>query len=254
MRNGKYGLKAFVLSAVVILGTMALAAGAQAQTHTELLFAHAEHNESGGILNPNPLTHMAGSTLGQFLVNLGHVNLPVSITAALEGTRVFLIAERSIEVRCTGLTLSSGTINNLSNASGEVTFTGCKVFDHKTLQEVPGCLFKTLETIKMKLVILPIIHGGEAFLIFEPPEASPFTTVSFKPGIGCTLPLNNPVAGSFSALVEELDAVTHTLLFSEAIQLLTGNLLSFGTSPAYYTAQIRLELSGSHLGQKLGIH
>ncbi len=86
MRNSKHGLKALVMGIMVVLGAMALAAGAQAQghhfellhkellhagsllTHTELLTKEANHNKSGGTLNPTPLTD--GGTLGDILGQL----------------------------------------------------------------------------------------------------------------------------------------------------------------------------------------
>ncbi len=265
MRNGKHGLRAIVLG-IVVLGAMAFAAGAQAQTHEELLKAHMAHNKSGGLLNPNPLAHQK-EPLGQFLVNLGAALL-ATIVAALEGTRVLLIAGRSLEVRCTGLGLIGAKIDSSTDALGEVQFTGCKVFDHKTLNELPNCQLKELETIRMAFSVLPMRHGGEAFLLFEGRALThqegleaglegglpPFAFVSFKPGIGCTLPLNNPVSGKFVALVGALDAVTQSISLSEGIQLLLGALLNFGGFPAYYTAKVTVELSGAHAGQKLGIH
>ena len=253
MRNGKHGRKALVLGVMVVMGALAFAAGAQAQTHPELLSAHLAHNQAGGTLNPNPLIHGSGSTIGEYLVNLGPALL-ATFTAALDGNAVLLVAGRSEEARCTGLTFNGAKIDTLTDALGEAVFTGCKKFDHKALTELPTCLLKELETIRIKFLMLPILHGGEAFLLFEPLDGISFGTISLKPGIGCTLPLNNPLTGSFTALVEELDAVTQTLLFSEGIQLLTGDLLAFGGFQAYLKATVLLALSGAHLGQKFGIH
>ncbi len=81
MRNSKHGLKAFVLGIVVVMVAMAFAASAQAQTHVELLSAHAAHSASGGPLNPTPLTN--GGTLGTFSVNLaaiGTLKVPLRST------------------------------------------------------------------------------------------------------------------------------------------------------------------------------
>lgn len=256
MRN--HGLKVLGLALLSALGMMAfIAAGAQAQTHTELLTAHTNHNKAGGTLNPSPLASPATNTPGTFLVNLGAALL-ATVSVAQVGEGVLLVAGRSLEIRCTTLTLNEGKINTSTDASGKATFTGCKSFDHKTLTELKECLLKTLETIEAKALVLPILHGGENFLLFEPQGAEPFTTVSYKPGIGCTLPLNNPVTGAVVALVEELDAVVQTILFSEGIQLLTGDVLSFGASPSYITAKGTVQLSGPHLTEpvllKLGIH
>ncbi len=254
MRNGKHGLKALVLAIIAVLGAMALAASAQAQTHNELLAAHAQHNAPGGVLNPNPLIHGGGSQLGTYLINLGPVLL-ATFAAALEGIAVFLVAGRSLEIRCTGMFFNGAKIDTLTDALGEAVFIGCKKFDHKTLQELPQCLLKELETIRIKFLALPILHNGEPFLLFEPQNVGePLANITLKAGIGCPLPLNNLLTGSFTALVEELDAVAQVILFSEGIQLLIGDLLSLGGFPAYLTAKVRLELTGPHFGQKLGIH
>lgn len=253
MRSQKHGLKALVLGIVVVLGVAVFAAGAQGQTHNELLSAHATHNASGGVLNPSPLAN--GGTLGDFLINLGEINLTVNIAASQVGTGVLLIAGRSVEVRCTGLALNSGTINNLIDASGEAVFTGCKKFDHKTLNELTSCVLKTLGTITAKFLALPVTHGGEAFILFEPQNAGEaFATISVKSGIGCILPLNSPVTGSVVALVDALDAVTQVIKFSPGIQLLVGDSLSVGGFPAYLTGEFTVEASAPHTGQKLGVH
>lgn len=254
MKNGKHGLKALVLGITALLSAMAFASSAQAQSHEVLLQEHAIHNAPGGPLNPNPLIHGAGSQPGQYLINLGPALL-ATLAGALEGTAVFLIAGRNLEIRCTGMFLNGTKIDTPIDALGEAVFIGCKKFDHTTLQELPQCLFKELETIRLKFLMLPILHGGEPFLLFEPQNVGePLANITLKAGIGCPLPLNNPLTGSFSALVEQLDAIGQTILFSLGIQLLIGDLLNFGGFPAYLTAKVRLELTGPHAGQKLGIH
>jgi hypothetical protein len=283
MRNSKHGLKALVLGIMVILGAMALAAGAQAQethveklhvetienthiallhtatliTHAELLTKEANHNASGGTLNPSPLAEPKTNSPGTFLISLAPV--PAGLNATVVATQIgigsILVAGRSLEIRCAKLELIGAKINTTDDASGEVKFTGCKSFDHKTLTELTTCLLKELETIKATALVLPILHNGEPFLLFEPQVAgTPFTIVKYKAGIGCVLPLENPVTGSVSALVELLDAVRQLILFSTGIQLLTGDKLAFGGFPSYITALDKFELSGPHAGQKLGIH
>ena len=248
-----HGLKVLGLALLCALGAMALAAGAQAQTHTELLTAHADHNKSGGTLNPSPLTN--GGTVGKFSLNLGEITLSVPITATQIGTGVLLVAGRSIEVRCTGLTLTGAAINNNTDASGAATFTGCKTFDHKALTEIATCLLKELEKITAQALVLPILHGGELFILFEPLNlvGTTFATISYKPGIGCTLPLNNPVTGSVVALVSELEGEVLGIKFSEGIQLLLGDSLAFGGFASYITAEGTVEPTEAE-HKKIGVH
>lgn len=284
MRNSKHGLKVLVLGIMVVFSAMALAAGAQAQesheeelhvqhieklhlelltaaeklTHAELLTKLTNHNKSGGTLNPSPLASPATNLAGSFLINLAPALL-ATVAASQIGKGYLLVAGRSLEIRCAGLNLSATSkIISSTDALIEITFTGCKSFDHKTLTELTTCLLKELETIKAKALVLPILHGPkgaeEPFLLFEPHTGATFTTVTYKPGIGCPLPLENPVTGSVTALVELLDAVLQLVLFSEGIQLLTGDVLKFGGFNSYILGLGKIELTGAHAGLKLGIH
>lgn len=230
MRNRKQEIKALALATVAaVLGTMALATGAQAQLPGE-------------------------SQAGSFLVNLGFALL-ATITGQALGF-IYLLALNSLnaEIRCSGLSFEEAKINNSTDASGLATFSGCKMFSMHPLFELP-CQFKTLETIKISFLAKPILHGGLTYVLFEPLIAGgTFTTISIKAGTECVHPLNSPVTGSFTALVEELDAVTQTLLFSPTIQLLTGDVLKIGLNAAYIDGTVHVSLTGSHAGQKLGIH
>jgi hypothetical protein len=256
MSNSKHGLKALLLATMAaVLGTMALAAvGAQGQTHTELLATHAKHEAS---LNPSPLSSPTTNTPGLFLFSGGTVLL-ATVAVSQIGTGILLVAGRSLEIRCTALNLNSGKIHTSTDGAGEATFTGCKAFDHKALTELKECKFVELETIKAKALVLPIRHGGENFILFEPLEgAKNFTIISFKEGTECPLPLNNPVTGSISALVDPETAEKlprRLILFSEGIQLLTGDKLAFGGFPSYIKAHGEIQLDGPHAGEKLDIH
>lgn len=193
------------------------------------------------------------STLGQFLINLGAALL-ATIQATGIGNFSLLVAARDYEFRCTSFVINEGKIESSTDGKGKLTSMGCKSFSLSTGAALP-CDLKTLETITASALVLPVLHGGQAFLLFEPQTGSTsFTIISYKSGGECPLPLNNPVTGSLTALMDALDAVEQTILFSPAIQLLTGDKLAFGGFPAYVHREVKASLTGVHAGQKLGVH
>jgi len=227
MRN--HGLKVLGLALLSALGMMAFTAiGAQAQTLP------------------------GASTPGTFLVNLGTPSGNAIVGTQL-GSGYLLVAARDLKIECGSGKLDSGIINNSTDAKATVTFSECVANNHEG-KPLAGCEFKELKTVKASALALPILHGGERFVLFEPLEGTEFTKVSFKPGVGCILPLNNPVTGSVVAKVEgELEGTVQTLVFSEAIQLLSGDVLKYGalSNTSYVNATADVEVSG---GGKLGVH
>ncbi|HWL48865.1 MAG TPA: hypothetical protein VNT92_03240 [Acidimicrobiia bacterium] len=253
MRNSKHGLKALALAMMAAaLGTMAFVASAQAQTHTETLHALTLH---AATLNPNPLTN--GGTLGEFKIGLGAALL-AAIAAEQLGEGELLVAARDLVIKCKELHLGAGShINNSTDAKVVVEFLGCLAFSHSTLAHLTGCVTKELGTIKASALALPILHGGQLFVLFEPLEGTQFAVVSFKPNVGCVLPLNNPVTGAVVARVDQLEAVVQLLLFDEAIQLLNGDVLKYGglANTAYLKGHVNVALTGApHENLKLGVH
>lgn len=229
MRGMKHGIRILGLAVLALIATMVVGAGgAQGQLPGE-------------------------SKVGEFLVNLGPVLL-VTATASQLGTGFLLVAGRDLKLECTSFDITAGKLNSSTDAAIEAVFLGCLAFSHAGVH-LKDCQLKELETIRASTLVLPILHGGLTYALLEPvPPATTFATITYKSGTACTLPLNNPVAGSITALIKTLDAVKQPILFSEAIQLLTGDKLAFGGFPAYLNAEADVELSGEHLGQKLGIH
>jgi hypothetical protein len=262
MRNSKHGLKALGLAVMAtVLGTMAFATAAQAQ-HAHELSLHelsllaTDHTLHLLVLadetNPNPLS--APGTAGSFLVNLATALL-ATITGEQLGKGYLLVASRDLKIECGELEINSGKISNTTDGAAEVTFKKCVANNHKG-EPLKDCLFKELETIKASALVLPISHAGQSYVLFEPLTGTEFANVKFKPETTCTLPLNNPVTGSVVAKVDALDAVTQTILFNEAVQLLNGDVLKYGVlaNTAYVNGHVDLKLSGAHTGQKLGVH
>ena len=227
MRSAKHGLRALGLAVLAVMGMMAFtAAGAQAALPGE-------------------------STAGEFLINLG-IPLLATFTGGLTGTASFLVEARNLKIECSSLDVPSGKFNSATDAQAELVLLGCLSFTH-TGVHLSECQFKELETIRLLTLILPILHGGLVYLLFEPiPPSTVLGTPSYK--VGCILPLNNPITGSITALLKELDAVNLPLLFSHAIQLLTGDEARFGGLPMHFNAQFNYSLTGAHAGQKIGAH
>ncbi|HWN08233.1 MAG TPA: hypothetical protein VNO50_02995 [Pyrinomonadaceae bacterium] len=246
MRNSKHGLKALVLTVMAALGMMAFfAVGAQAQHELHLLVLADE-------TNPNPLTN--GGTLGDYLINLAAALL-ATLTGFQENPGYLLVAARDLKIECATGDVNSAKIHGLTDALATVTFLNCVANNHKG-EPLAGCQFKELKTIKASALVLPVSHGGQSYLLFEPLEGEIFTTVSFKPNVGCILPLNNPVKGAVVAKVDALDADVQTILFNSAIQLLLGDVLKYGSlsNTSYVNGHATVELDGEHAPYKLGVH
>jgi hypothetical protein len=257
MRNSKHGFKALVLAMMAALGVMAFSAvGAQAQSH-ELLLLAKTHELHLLVLddetNPNPLPKPSETNSpGTFTVD-GNVPAGQGLKGKQLGNGYLLVAARDLKIECTGGTVTAANVNNSTDAKATVTFTGCVANNHAGTP-LKDCLFKELETIKASALALPILHGGQKYVLFEPLEGENFTTVSFKEGTVCTLPLNNPVKGSVVAKVDALEGTVQTLLFNEAIQLLVGDVLKYGAlaNTSYVNGHADVEVEG--VEKELGVH
>ncbi|HWM55824.1 MAG TPA: hypothetical protein VNO20_10600 [Solirubrobacterales bacterium] len=231
MRSAKHGIKVLTLAVLAVIGVMAVGAvGAQGQLP-------------------------GGSTLGEFLVNLG-----TPIKNAATGVQLeigyLLVEARDLKIECETLKVDFGAITNLTDGTTEVRFLGCVVNNHEG-NPITGCEFKELGTVKAAALVLPKVHNGERFLLFKPLEGvTNLAVVSFKGGQGCILPLNNPVTGSVVAKVtgNELNATTQPILFNETNQLLSGDVLKYGSlaNTAYLDGTGHVKLSDPE--SKLGIH
>jgi hypothetical protein len=116
------------------------------------------------------------------------------------------------------------------------------------------CARRKNDSFTLKALILPILHSGETFLLFEPLEGtSVLIVLPWTPEPGCP-PSSGTVMGSTTASIGALDAIKQLVTLDEKVQLLTGDKLGFGTFPAYLQSHIELELTGAHIGQKLGVH
>lgn len=228
MRN--HGLKVLGLALLSALSMMAFAvAGAQAQLPGE-------------------------SKLGSVTVGgVPATELPATATGTQNGAGSLLVPGRNLKLECKTGHVSEGKINNSTDASGKVTFLECVSLDLEKGTALP-CETVGLGTISATALLLPILHGGVNYVLAEPQSGTSFTTVEYKEGTECALPLKNPVTGSITAQTSELEGVSPTLTFSPEIQLLTGDVLRYGGFASYIHANATVKLTGAHEGKVLGIH
>ncbi|HWM55823.1 MAG TPA: hypothetical protein VNO20_10595 [Solirubrobacterales bacterium] len=146
-------------------------------------------------------------------------------------------------------------LNSTTEGKAKLLFLGCVAKSHKSGDNLPGCEFKALGDISASVKVKPLIHNTQRFVLFEPLVGSEIANISFKPNLGCMLPLNNPLTGAVVAKVlgGNLDAVVQAIEFSEVEQLLIGDVLKWGalSQRAYLNATVDLEATG---GVKLGMH
>jgi hypothetical protein len=194
------------------------------------------------------------SKTGVFLINLSAASL-ATFAGKQIGAGLLLVEGRGIEIICESAHLN-GKINSATDATVEATFLQCKSYEHGG-PHIFACVIKGGThngggTIVASALILPVLHGGNNYVLLEPESGTNITNISYIANLGCVLPLNNPVTGSVTAQV--IEGVTGALIFDEGIQLLTGDKLLFGAFPAYIGANTTIELTGPDPGKKIGVH
>lgn len=194
------------------------------------------------------------SKLALILIDLELALLaPLTVQQLIPGT--LLVPGRDLKLECKIVTESDvkGKINTYTDAYVKVSFLGCLSFSLSTFIHLP-CV-PSLDRIEAEALILPVLHGEQTFILFEPaPEKTNLAVVSYKSETECPLPLNNPVTGSVSASLAFLEVAQQAISFSPEIQLLTGDVLRFGGFPSYIHAITHARLTESHLNQAIGVH
>jgi hypothetical protein len=188
------------------------------------------------------------STLGTYLVNLGPALL-TPVTMKQVGMTTLSVPARLIEFKCQTSSTLEGKISTSKDAQIQIEYSECL----STFFGVAHACEPENNNFVLKALVLPILHSGEAFLLFEPMEGTVLMVLPWKSEIGCPQS-NTPITGSLTASVGTLDAINPLIVFNKEVQLLTGDLLRFGTFPTYMQSHGELELVGEHAGQKLGIH
>jgi hypothetical protein len=182
----------------------------------------------------------AAQAKGEFTVLGAAIKESVSIVGEAEGSSAFLVPSLKLEIVCEKATIE-GKIETSGHGVQTLFFSNC------TVPPAPVC---QVEPIVAKFLTLVIEHAEETWLLFTPPEGSgAFTTIKFKSGTGCPLPLKNELTGSFIALLGK-EAIKQLLTFKsdEATQKLFGTKYSFGSAPAFLDMSAIWELTGAKKG------
>lgn len=177
------------------------------------------------------------------------------LLATPEGTAELSVAALNIKIRCTS-SHTEGNFPTEQEALVTVKFTGCKVFSISSGEELPCHILNGAEkdVIVSTAKLLPILHGGELFVLVEPDSpATAFTTVKYESGFGCTIPLKQEVKGSVTAQAPSVAEVKPLITFSEAIQKLTGDKLLYGANEAFASGSAIVELIGLFKGYAFSI-
>lgn len=232
MKSSKRGLEALSLFVLAALSLMAFTATG----------AHA--------------TSLPGlSTPGEYQINLTSALL-ATIHGKQSEVASLLVQGRNLTVDCEAGLLTNGKINHLADASVTLLFEKCVVWNHALTKELPCTVKSTGEgagSIAVTALAFPTLHGGKNYVLFEPPEgATNLSLVEFH-GAECPLPLSNPLKGSFTAEVTLNDMVKPVLIFSGAIQELTGDKMTLGSFEAFIKGLYQIELTGAHAGMKLAV-
>jgi hypothetical protein len=195
------------------------------------------------------------------------ISLKPALLATITGNVLagsLLVKGRNLKLNCTGGEIeeksAEGELSEITNATHAlvvIQFQGCTALNHKTGAELPCTLVK--QPLAIALVKPISLGAGDPGVLFEPDKESKegakgqFTTLSFVGGGECPLPENNPVTGTFAALIDNNDTKEVLLLFNEAIQKAAGAKSSFGGFEAFVNVTAHLTLTGAHAGLSFGV-
>jgi hypothetical protein len=176
------------------------------------------------------------------------------ITGEQIGEGLLLVPGRNLTIKCTGGNLEPGAeIINGNEGLAKIEFTGCTTHEHKSPFGAIACkVDNPLATVKA----LPILHGGERYVLFEPDApATLFTTVILLDA-SCPLPEENPVHGTVLALLDNNDTAKPELLFKHvptSLEKSLGDVLKFGGFESTIEGTAYILAINAHKDFKIGI-
>ncbi len=177
------------------------------------------------------------------------------LLATSEGAAELSVPALGIKIKCTG-SHAEGKFITQQEALVTTKSTGCKVFSIPGGEEVPCHIFNGAEkdVIVSTAKLLPILHGGELFVLAEPDSpATAFTTIKYESGTFCPISLKSEVKGSITAQAPSVAEVKPLITSSEAIQKLTGDKLLYGANEAFVSGSAIVELIGLFKGYAFSI-
>lgn len=185
------------------------------------------------------------STSGKFELSEPVIS-EAEFSAAPEGVAELSVPTVNIRIKCTS-SQAEGRFIAQNEALATAKFTGCKVFETGG-KEITTCHILNgteKDVIVATARLLPILHGGELFVLVEPDSpATVFTTIKYEKEMGCPATLTNDVKGSVTAQAPSIAKVKPLITFSEAIQKLTGDKLLYGAQEAFASGSAIVELIG----------
>lgn len=213
-------------------------------------------------------------TLG---ANLLAAQQTVGAELALPAHSSLLVPNLNFAIRCNTASLANGVINPLvagvTRGSGKVSFKECNAFEHKVPAEkdpllgLPALTKCTIEgspgAAKGEIVAEAVIQivrnkaNGTAYVLVGPKENEKkekvFTRIIFGPLCGALAEEEIEVTGSLVG--ESLGTAIKNAVKEapEAIQLLFGDKLMFGTNQAFLDGEVKLFYTGGDTGQTIGI-
>jgi hypothetical protein len=244
MRHSKFGLRAFGLALVAVLGLMAFSAvAAQA--------ANLTGGGEGGLFE---------ILKGKVAVEAGQ-----KVTGELENWTdgllhgFLLVPNSNLSLLCSGLQVLQGEFKSDTEALAEVKFTGCKAFEfNPPKEELKECIVVSkfvggeVGVVVASAIVLAKKHEKEGYVQFEPDGGLVFTSILFEKGTACTLPAKNEIKGTLGALVQGI-ATGSLITANGTIQTLMGDLLKFGANEAIVEGNAKLKLIGKNEGCEFGV-
>lgn len=171
-----------------------------------------------------------------------------SVTGSAGETFTLTIPWYEAEIECTVVSLETAKILANGGSEGILRFKACTILGSPFIKET--C--KVIEPIQFKIKDLLIVHKSKIYDLLSPSEAGkPFTTIEFKEGTECPLPLKNEVTGSFVGETEAGQRVKQPLTFNSTVdKLFPSDTLSFGGHPATLKGKAVMELASPYAGKE----
>jgi hypothetical protein len=213
----------------------------------------------------------ASSQAGQYLIEsfgekktLGQLGISKEkVLGGQVGEGRLILPGRGAELACQNADVTGEML--ATEALVTVNFLGCKVFliekfiekghEYPLKGELNNCKLKSGGTVTATARVVPVLHDSEIYLLASPPSgSSTFAVISFESGMGCVLPLNNPVEGSVVALMRTEHFLFQPIDFTPKIQLLLNDKLQQGMFNAHLEGSGAVALSGELINSGWGAH
>ncbi len=183
---------------------------------------------------------------GKTLEELGKTE--AAITGSASETFKLAVPWYAIEIACKTLASENGKILSGGGGHSTLNLSSCTLSGPPFVTET--C--KLIEPVVFKVKDLLVYHNSDdrTYDLFQAEEAGkPLTTVQFKEGTECPLPMENEVTGSFVGETYGFEAVERSVSINSTTEkLFAGHTLEFGSHPATLRGKMSQTLSGESKG------